>query len=347
MKLKSLLKMSLISSSLLSTSSSLSSTVASSSSSTVVASSPFHRKITLITFDVDGTLVAGSGNAAEYSAHARAFCHAVGKVFGSLDDYEKECPSPLLKIDSSKYHGCTDGLIALNLAYSAFGIPSNEANLRLQEVFQCMYDYFNQFDDDEVIKGIEPLPGVINTLTELATDKYNRNLMCGLVTGNVEGIARKKMRATRILNTKCLTRKATDQTWNGLEESSFLGGFGSDFCSGNIDDMDRIYKDRGEQIMIAYRRAKTLLNENEKIVRVIHVGDAPADILAAKHFVDLIQKEATVSCLGVATGKFDYKVLESLIGTEVPGVWEPKILEKGLNDPDFIKHCKIDLQEDH
>jgi hypothetical protein len=38
---------------------------------------------TLITFDVDGTLVKGSGQAAAKSAHAKAFSKAVGQVLGS------------------------------------------------------------------------------------------------------------------------------------------------------------------------------------------------------------------------------------------------------------------------
>jgi hypothetical protein len=38
---------------------------------------------TLITFDVDGTLVKGSGQAAAESAHAKAFSKAVGQVLGS------------------------------------------------------------------------------------------------------------------------------------------------------------------------------------------------------------------------------------------------------------------------
>lgn len=38
--------------------------------------------LTLITFDVDGTLVKGSGQAAAESAHAKAFSKAVGKVLG-------------------------------------------------------------------------------------------------------------------------------------------------------------------------------------------------------------------------------------------------------------------------
>ena len=149
--------------------------------------------VTLVCFDVDGTLIHGSSQQAEYSCHAKAFAHGVGKVFNNQNDYEIECPSPLLKIDSSNYHGCTDGLISLNLAKAAFGIDSIDAAPKLPTVFRKMYEYFSNFDDDEVIRGIEPLPGVLNTLSELGSEKYKDNLLCGLVTGNVEGIARKKM----------------------------------------------------------------------------------------------------------------------------------------------------------
>jgi hypothetical protein len=41
---------------------------------------------TLITFDVDGTLVKGSGQAADTSAHSRAFSHAVGAVLSTTID---------------------------------------------------------------------------------------------------------------------------------------------------------------------------------------------------------------------------------------------------------------------
>ena len=302
--------------------------------------------VTLLCFDVDGTLIHGSSHQAEYSAHARAFGHATGKVFNNQHDYEIECPSPLLKIESANYHGCTDGLISLHLARAAFGVPSTEAFPKLPSVFKSMYDYFSKFDDDEVIKGIEPLPGVIDTLQKLSSEKYKDRYLAGLVTGNVEGIARKKMRATGIFNTGILSRKADDQTWDGENETTFLGGFGSDFCSGDIDDASRIYKDRGEQIMIAYRRAKTLLNDNQRIVRVVHVGDAPADVLAARYFSEIIDDDISVGCLAVATGKFSRKTLEDLFGNKIDGKWEPIVLEKGLSDENFIKHCKI-LDEDN
>ena len=45
------------------------------------------KAVTLVTFDVDGTLIHGSSTAAEISAHARAFSYGVGSIFAeeSLD----------------------------------------------------------------------------------------------------------------------------------------------------------------------------------------------------------------------------------------------------------------------
>lgn len=117
------------------------------------------------------------------------------------------------------------------------------------------------------------LPGVLDRFNELASEKYRQdNLMCGLVTGNVEGIARKKMRAVGISGTKALSPKSIDQTFQGEDQDAFLGGFGSCYCYGDIKDRSRIYKDRGEQIMICIERAKSCLKEHQQLVRVVHVG---------------------------------------------------------------------------
>ena len=86
---------------------------------------------TLLTFDVDGTLVQGSTKAAENSAHARAFGYAIGRVFGGRDDYHLQVPSPPLIIPPECYHGSTDGIIALNMAYYGFQIEPSKACKRL------------------------------------------------------------------------------------------------------------------------------------------------------------------------------------------------------------------------
>ena len=101
---------------------------------------------------------------------------------------------------------------------------------------------------------------MLSTLRDLATAEMRERAACGLVTGNVEGIARKKMRAVGVYATGALTLTLTltnppalalpypsthpnegalapaaaEQRWEGEEDASFLGGFGSDFCSGDL-----------------------------------------------------------------------------------------------------------------
>lgn len=239
-------------------------------------------------------------------------------------------------------------MIALNLAKYSLQISPAIAYLKLPHIFQEMYNFVRTIDDNKFIDGIEPLPGVIETLKELKVRKdavYKDSLVCGLVTGNVENIARKKMRATGILKTGILSACTPDQycQMSGEEDSAFLGGFGSDHCSGSIDDLESMWKDRGQQISIATRRAKSLLTSNQKLVRVVHIGDAPNDILAAKWCVDqnLLGSDIVVGCIGVATGKFSREVLLSHAGEIKIGIWEPVVLENGLNDPSFIDSCQI------
>ncbi len=78
-------------------------------------------------------------------------------------------------------------------------------------------------------------------------------------------------------------------------------------------------------------------------MRVVHVGDAPSDILAAKYCADngIFGDSIEVGVIGVATGKFQVDELSALIGQPIPGQWDPVVLKDGLNDPAFLSHCKI------
>ena len=60
--------------------------------------------------------------------------------------------------------------------------------------------------DADAARGIEPLPGALESLRTLAG--MRDRVVCGLVTGNVEGIARKKMRAVGVLATGALAPPA-------------------------------------------------------------------------------------------------------------------------------------------
>jgi phosphoglycolate phosphatase-like HAD superfamily hydrolase len=302
------------------------------------------KPITLITFDVDCTLVRGNSAAPDTTIHAKAFLHAAGKVMKGIETFDQEHNNPRDFLPAEKYHGSTDGLILLNLIKSAFDIPVSESAPKLPELFRTMYDYIALRSDEEVSKSIVCIPGVKESLKTLTTDKaLQGHYLCGLVTGNVEGIARKKMRACGMVAEKFLSPRAIEQTWVGDEDAAFLGGFGSDHCSCNIDDFSMGYKDRGEQIAIAYRRACSLLQANEKIVRVVHVGDAPSDILAAKwcHEATKFPAHVVVGCVGVATGRYSTELLQKHAGETIEGKWEPIVLEKGVPDSNFVRSLKI------
>lgn len=295
---------------------------------------------TLITFDVDGTLLKGSGNTMQYSAHSRAYSKAISEVINlgqPITHVSEALPIEL-------YHGSTDGLILLRLAKATLNIDAKE---HLESLFTSMYDFVNAMSDEEVVAYISPLPGVLESLTLLS--KMKDRIMCGLVTGNVEGIARRKMKGVGILETGALSPPCSSQkVWKGTEDIGFLGGFGSDYCSGNIDDLDRNYIDRGEQIAIAAKRCQDILKSQSnkgKLKRVVHVGDAPSDVLAAKWFSEEQAKKEDGVCVGmvaVATGSYSAHELREMAGEKIPGVWEPVVLDAGLKDPQrFLDACGI------
>ena len=294
---------------------------------------------TLVTFDVDGTLVQGSGQAAAESAHALAFSHAVGTILGDGTPVAS-CAEALPK---HLYHGSTDGLILLRLAKATLDIDSSESFPKLPQLMDCMYEYIHELEDDEIARYLSPLPGVVDNLQTLKTME---NVQCGLVTGNVEGIARRKIRAVGIWDTGALSPPCSSQkSWKGSDSIGFLGGFGSDYCSGDIDDLDRNFLDRGEQIAIATERCKNQLSSSQQqgaLKRVVHVGDAPADVLAAKSFSDNAEdNNICVGMVAVATGSYSAMELHELAGNPIPGKWEPIILEDGIADPSFLSACGL------
>lgn len=307
----------------------------------------FH-PITLITFDVDGTLVQGSSHAPDVTSHAKAFLHGAGKVMIGDDSFELKHSTPLDFIPGANYHGCTDGLISLHLIKRAFDIPAEQAMARLPEVFEAMHAFITRAGDADISSNTIPIAGVLDCLSALkAHPELSPHILCGLVTGNVEGIARQKMRATGIFQTGLLARPAADQLqpdqWPGTDDCAFLGGFGSDYCSGDIEDISRQYKDRGEQIVLAYQRACSLLEDNQRIVRVVHVGDAPADVLAAKYCAmeSRFGPGVVTGCLAVATGSFSAEELQEVCGVSVEESWEPTVLANGVGDVAFTSSLKI------
>mmetsp|Transcript_28572 Transcript_28572/g.64009 ORF Transcript_28572/g.64009 Transcript_28572/m.64009 type:complete len:329 (+) Transcript_28572:113-1099(+) len=308
--------------------------------------SSVHGFSTLITFDVDGTLVSSSPGW-EKGAHGRSFIHAVDKVLGRDDAFGPSATIPEL-LESHEFHGSTDGLILMRLARRLLGssFDKDVASSKVQEMMREMYRFVSECDDKQVGTGIAPLPGVIDTLKSIS-ESYD-DVAVGLVTGNVEGIARRKMKALGLLDTNVFTSLGDSQgtEWEGVEELRFLGGFGSDYCSGSIDDFSRNHLDRGEQLAICVQRCLSIMDDPSQLRRIIHVGDAPADVLAARSYVEHSTKptDLSVSVVGVSTGSYSVEELSDLCGDEVEGVWLPIVLEhgEGVGNRDiFLRACGL------
>ena len=317
-------------------------------------STSFVEAAILITFDVDGTLIQGTGRAAAESVHAQAFRHALLEVLGdkSIIDNDQADTGKLVApvadaLPRRLYQGSTDGLILLRYARAALSIEPHEAFPQLDQMMSAMYDYVHAVENEAICEHLAPLPGVLKHLQTLATMKDQQQVMCGLVTGNVEGIARRKMEAVGVWGTGALAPPSPSQKqWPGTDHLAFLGGFGSDYCSGDIDDLDRNHLDRAEQIAIATKRCQEILSmakDNKSLSRVVHVGDAPADVLAAKAFSERPDKDPdlVVGMVAVATGSYEADELRELAGEPRPGQWEPVVLEKGMADPEFLQACGI------
>jgi hypothetical protein len=72
------------------------------------------------------------------------------------------------------------------------------------------------------------------------------------------------------------------------------------------------------------------------------VGDAPADVLAAKWFSGANTDDSIcVGMVAVATGSYSADELRELTGDSIPGKWEPIVLEKGMADPEFLSACGL------
>eukprot|EP01018_Ginkgo_biloba_P003154 Gb_22352 [translate_table: standard] len=123
---------------------------------------------------------------------------------------------------------------------------------------------------DEIGQGLELLPGVPSLLEALQLQK---DVVVGLVTGNLEEIAWMKMDGLGIRKYFTVPN---------------FGGFGSD------------HDDRGHLVQIAAERADKLFSGGFRLH--VHVGDTPNDIQAAEFGGALP--------IGVCTGVFKKEDLE-------------------------------------
>eukprot|EP00192_Tetraselmis_astigmatica_P019213 CAMPEP_0117651544 /NCGR_PEP_ID=MMETSP0804-20121206/2151_1 /TAXON_ID=1074897 /ORGANISM="Tetraselmis astigmatica, Strain CCMP880" /LENGTH=253 /DNA_ID=CAMNT_0005457533 /DNA_START=58 /DNA_END=819 /DNA_ORIENTATION=+ len=199
---------------------------------------------TLISFDVDGTLIRSVGEKANH-LHKEAFSYCFKAVFG-IDTH----------IDTIQHHGGTDPLIIMKVLENS-GIAGEEVMERLPDLQAAMCTYFEE-NANMAGEGLEVLGGVTELLQAL---QVRGDVMTCLVTGNMEPIGWGKMQAVGLKHL--------------FSEPNF-GGFGSDHCSGNTAEM---WHDRAELIRIAGRKAAE--HSQDGIKAHYHVGDTPQDLYAA------------------------------------------------------------------
>ena len=199
----------------------------------------------LVLFDIDKTLIEGS------KGHREAFSYAFKQVYGVETG-----------IDFINPEGMTDQQIIIEVLKKK-GLREQVILAKISECMETMSDFFKRsIETNEVTL----LPGVNELLKELK----RQGVLMGLVTGNLESIARGKL------------YKA------GINSYFEVGGFGSD------------HKDRAELVRMATKQAEEIfgfLKDNN----VYLVGDTPRDIKAGK--------EAGVLTIGVATGPYSKEQL--------------------------------------
>lgn len=200
-------------------------------------------------FDIDNTLLK-SGN----KAHRESFNFALKTIY----------QLPSASIDDVITAGKIDTQILLEIA-KLHHYPENDLLNKLPKAIEAMKLYYSEHRDE----GEVPTMKGVNKLLEILK---NKDVSCGLLTGNVEMIGWDKI------------NKA------GLKDYFLFGAFGN-----------LAYK-RVDLISIAKDRAEKILNKKLKISDFFIVGDTPLDVACAK--------EGGIKVIAVAQGNYSKKELQ-------------------------------------
>jgi len=200
----------------------------------------------LVLFDIDNTLLKPS------EVHAAAFSHGFNETY-AVDT----------SIKIINCHGMTDQQIIIDVLKKN-GLTQEEIIPKINDCMKQMINYFDNHKDSSEITVLAGVPELLEALS-------NQQFLIGLVTGNVEAIARSKMKKVN------------------LNKYFKLGGFGSD----NVN--------RTKLVELAIKKAEE--NFDFKYNKNVFLfGDTPRDIQAAV--------EAGIVSIGVATGMYDKKELK-------------------------------------
>ena len=198
----------------------------------------------LMLFDIDGTLVQGA------KCHYKAYIEGVKKFYG-MEEY----------VHSINAAGKSDKLI-LQEILTLGGLTAEEIQKNFQNCLDFMTDYYLKNVQNENIR-------VLDGTAELLEELQRKNVLLGLVTGNLEPIAYAKLGRV------------------GLDGYFSFGGFGSDNA------------DRSLMVKKALIIAKNQLGFNGDKIFVI--GDTPRDVEAAQAY--------NLKTIAVATGMYSTQEL--------------------------------------
>lgn len=201
----------------------------------------------LLLFDIDRTLLKNA------KGHRDAFTHAFKEVY-NIDT----------TIDIITSSGMTDQQIIIEVLQRN-KLSEEEIKLKIKDCMNSMIKYY-----DNIKNKCEP-PIVLEGVRDLLNELDKQDYLMGLVTGNLEPIARGKLERV------------------DLNNFFKLGGFGSDHIS------------RTKLVKLAIKRAQEkynfIYNNN-----VFLFGDAPEDMNAGH--------EAGIKTIGTLTGIFSKEQLQ-------------------------------------
>lgn len=201
----------------------------------------------LLLFDIDGTLVKGN------KAHLDAFNYVFRTFFNVKEANIKEIEHP----------GLTDELI-IKIIMKRHGIEVKTIEEKIDKAKELM---IRQFELNLSKNPVSIIPGVKEFLDEVKEEN-----ILGLITGNLEGIAKIKMSSVDL--------------WHYFS----IGGFGSDDT------------DRARLLKIAIKRAERCSNLKFNRENIYVFGDTWRDIEAAK--------KLNLRVIGIAGGDYTEDILK-------------------------------------
>ncbi len=201
----------------------------------------------LLLFDIDGTLLSGASK-----AHAEALLLALGEVYGVAG-------ASSAGVEAA---GRTDLEIA-RLILLRHDVPADRIDAGLMDLQLATSEQFARLCPSSLVENL--IPGVARLLHSLAE---RRGVVLSLVTGNLEPVARLKLRRAGI----------------GELFARGQGGFGSDS------------EDRCDLPGIARRRAADGGSSAYPRERTLVIGDTPRDIACAR--------ADGLRCLAVTSGPY-------------------------------------------